>query len=82
MAPNTARAPPPPAEPKENTQRRLDGLDVLQTLLGMPEGVDMSAVAAATVEQLGDMGNLVVDFAFGEIWARPQLVTPRPGASS
>ncbi|MDG2304617.1 MAG: carboxymuconolactone decarboxylase family protein [Candidatus Binatia bacterium] len=66
-------APPPPAEPKENTQRRLDGLDVLQTLLGMPEGVDMSAVAAATVEQLGDMGNLVVDFAFGEIWARPQL---------
>jgi 4-carboxymuconolactone decarboxylase len=65
-------APAAPAEPKADAQRRADGLDALRTLLGQPE-LDMEAAAAATIEQLGETGRLVLDFAFGEVWARPQL---------
>lgn len=69
----TQRADPPaPAEPKDDAQRRADGIDVLQTLLGQPD-LSPELIASSTVEQLGEMGRLVVDFAFGEIWSRPQL---------
>ena len=64
--------PPAPAELKDDEKRRADGLDVLSTLLGMP-GADMAGAAAATLDQLGGMGRLVLDFAFGDVWSRPQL---------
>jgi 4-carboxymuconolactone decarboxylase len=66
-------APPAPLEPKSADQRRSDGLAVLRTLLGQPDGADMSFAADATIGQLGEMGRLVLDYAFGEIWSRPQL---------
>lgn len=66
-------APPAPAEEKGDERRRSDGLDALRTLLGMPAGADMTPVADAIVAQLGEMGRLVIDFAFGEVWSRPQL---------
>lgn len=64
--------PPAPAELVGDEQRRARGLDALRTLLGQPD-LDMEVAAAATLEQLGEMGRLVLDFAFGEVWSRPQL---------
>ncbi len=64
--------PPAPAEAKDDEKRRADGLDVLRTLLGDP-AMDMKFAESATIEQLGDMGRLVLDFAFGDVWSRPQL---------
>lgn len=62
-----------PAERKGDAQRRADGLDALRTLLGMPAGADMAPVADAVVAQLGEMGRLVIEVAFGDVWSRPQL---------
>ncbi|MDP7571490.1 MAG: carboxymuconolactone decarboxylase family protein, partial [Myxococcota bacterium] len=33
----------------------------------------MKFAEAATIDQLGEMGRLVLDFAFGDVWSRPQL---------
>ncbi len=64
--------PPAAAEEKDDAQRRADGKDVLGTLLGMhAEAVDRAE--ASVLEQLGDVGVLVLDYAFGEVWSRPQL---------
>ncbi len=65
--------PPAPAALKDDEKRREDGKDVLRTLLGMPAGTDMEFAATATVEQLGDMGHFVLDYAFGDVWSRSQL---------
>ncbi len=64
--------PPAPAEQKDTEKRRADGLDVLRTLLGQPD-LDTKATEAAIIDQQGDMGHLVMDFAFGDVWSRPQL---------
>ena len=64
--------PPAPAELKDDEKRRADGLDVLNTLLGQPD-MDMKFAETATIDQLGEMGRLVLDFAFGDVWSRPQL---------
>ena len=63
---------PAPAEQKEAEKRRADGLEVLSTLLGQPD-LDAQGTEAAIIEQQGDMGDLVMDYAFGDIWSRPQL---------
>jgi 4-carboxymuconolactone decarboxylase len=65
--------PPAASEPKGDAQRRADGLDALRTLLGMHAGAEMAPIAEATLAQLGEMGRLVIDVAFGEVWSRPQL---------
>jgi 4-carboxymuconolactone decarboxylase len=68
------RTPPPaPAELQDDARRRADGLDVLRGMLGMPDDADMGGVASQITEQLGEMGRLVIDFAFGDVWSRPQL---------
>ncbi len=64
--------PPAAGELKDDEKRRADGLDVLNTLLGQPD-MDMKFAEAATIDQLGEMGRLVLDFAFGDVWSRPQL---------
>jgi 4-carboxymuconolactone decarboxylase len=64
--------PPAPAEPKDDEKRRADGFDVLRTLLGAP-ALDAAETEKAMVDQLGDMGRLVLHYAFGDVWSRPQL---------
>lgn len=59
-------------EDKSDAQRRADGLDVLSTLVGDPN-LDRAATERAILDNQGDMGVLVMDYAFGDIWARPQL---------
>jgi 4-carboxymuconolactone decarboxylase len=65
------RTPPAPLEPKHAAKRRSDGLDVLKTLLGLqlaPEDLEARVLASQ-----GFMGELVLDWAFGGVWSRPQL---------
>ncbi len=68
---DTRHTPPAPLEPKDPAKRRADGLDVLGTLLGhLPlsrEQLEASILAE------GFMGELVLDWAFGDVWSRPQL---------
>jgi 4-carboxymuconolactone decarboxylase len=61
-----------PALPKDDAARRAAGLDVLTTLLGDPD-LDKAATEQAILDQQGDLGALVMDFAFGDVWSRPQL---------
>jgi 4-carboxymuconolactone decarboxylase len=68
----TRKAPRAPATVQENEQRRAAGLDVLTTLLGDPN-LDKAATERAILDQQGDMGALVMDYAFGDVWSRPQL---------
>lgn len=60
----------PPAEKKSLDQRRRDGKDVYRTLSGRTD-VDQAAVDME--KHLGLVGQMGIDFLFGELWARPQL---------
>jgi 4-carboxymuconolactone decarboxylase len=62
-----------PAEPKGDDQRRADATDVLRTLTGGRAAGDPDVALANIVGQLGDVGLLAFDWAFGEVWSRPQL---------
>lgn len=70
---DSRETPPARGEAKEDDQRRADGVEVLRTLLGQPEGADMGFAENGTLESLGEMGRLVLDYAFGDVWSRPQL---------
>lgn len=61
-----------PASLMDDDARRAAGLDVLTTLLGDPD-LDKKATEAAILESQGPLGPLVMDFAFGDVWSRPQL---------
>jgi 4-carboxymuconolactone decarboxylase len=65
------RTPPAPLEVKDPAKRRADGLDVLRTLLGLR--VDPRELEARILATQGFMGELVLDWAFGDVWSRPQL---------
>lgn len=62
-----------PAEQKDDDVRRADAADVLRTLTGGRSPADPDDALAGLVTALGDVGALAFDFAFGEVWARPQL---------
>lgn len=59
-------------EPKDPAQRRADGLDLLKTLLGLPD-LDPKTTEAQILASQGAMGELVMDYAFGDVWTRPAL---------
>jgi 4-carboxymuconolactone decarboxylase len=61
------------AEPKSDEQRRADATDVLRTLTGGRAASDPEAALAGIVDQLGDVGRLAFEWAFGEVWSRTQL---------
>lgn len=56
----------------DDEKRRSAGLDVLSTLIGDPN-LDPVTTEAMILESQGDMGALVMDYAFGDVWSRPQL---------
>jgi 4-carboxymuconolactone decarboxylase len=64
--------PPAPLELKDPEQRRADGLELLKTLLGMPD-LDTKQTEQQILASQGDMGHIVMDYAFGDVWMRPQL---------
>lgn len=61
------------AAQKDDTERRADAAAVLHTLTGGLSPADPDSARAGIVAGLGDVGTLAFDFAFGEVWARPQL---------
>lgn len=65
-------SPPSPLEEKTPKQRRADGLDLLKTLLGLPE-LNTKQAEEQILESQGALGELVIDYAFGDVWTRPQL---------
>ncbi len=66
------KTPAAPLIAKDPARRRADGLDVLKTLLGQPS-LDTKQTEQQILSSQGAMGELVMDYAFGEVWARPQL---------
>lgn len=69
---DTRQDEPTPAIVRDDAARRAAGLDVLTTLLGDPD-LDKARTEQQILEQQGDMGALVMDYAFGDVWSRPQL---------
>ena len=63
----------PAAAPKGDAERRADATDVLRTLTGGRAASDPAEALAGIVAGLGDVGLLAFDWAFGEVWSRPQL---------
>jgi 4-carboxymuconolactone decarboxylase len=62
-----------PADSKSDDQRRADATDVLRTLTAGRAAAEPDQALAGIVEGLGDVGLLAFDWAFGEVWSRPQL---------
>ena len=62
-----------PAPAKGDAERRADAADVLRTLTGGASGIDADAARAGIVDQLGGVGELAFDWAFGEVWAGSRL---------
>lgn len=63
---------PAPLEAKDPARRRADGLDLLKTLLGAPN-LDTKTTEQQILASQGAMGELVMDYAFGDVWTRPAL---------
>ena len=63
--------PPEPAAGKDDTQRRAAAASISEALSGRP--VDPAALAADAQQQLGSVGRLTVDWAWGDIRPRPNL---------
>lgn len=61
------------SEPKDDDQRRRDGADVRRSLTGGRAAGDPAADLAAMVDALGHVGQIAYDWAFGDLWSRPQL---------
>jgi 4-carboxymuconolactone decarboxylase len=66
------RTPPSRLELKDPAKRRADGLDVARTLLGHLR-VDREDLETRILTTQGFLGELVLDWAFGDVWSRPQL---------
>jgi 4-carboxymuconolactone decarboxylase len=61
------------AAAKSDEERDRDGADVFATVSGGRGGTDPSADLVALSGALGDVGVLAYRWAFGEVWARPEL---------
>ncbi len=66
------KTPPARLELKDPETRRADGLELLKTLLGQPD-LDLARTERQIRASQGAMGELVMDYAFGDVWTRPQL---------
>ncbi|MBV1932858.1 MAG: carboxymuconolactone decarboxylase family protein [Porticoccaceae bacterium] len=60
------------AERFSDAERRARGAEVMGRLSGN-DAPDPDEVLAAMAGKLGPLGEYGIDFAFGEVWARPQL---------
>ena len=61
-----------PAERLSDAQRRAQGAEVFGRLTGGGQQ-DPDKVVDSLAGQLGALGSYAIEFAFGEVWARPQL---------
>jgi 4-carboxymuconolactone decarboxylase len=63
----------PPAPPKSDAERDRDAAGVFTVVSGGRGGSDPEADLANLSDRLGGVGELAYRWAFGEIWARPEL---------
>ena len=59
------------AEAKDDVQRRRDAAVISPTLSGRQ--IDAEIIAADAQRQLGSLGRLTIDWAWGEVWSRDAL---------
>ena len=57
----------------EFAQRGADAVDVLATLFNGRASADPATALAGMQANLGDVGTLAFNFAFGEVWSRTEL---------
>ncbi len=62
---------PSAAEGKDDNQRRQDAAEVSRALTGRP--ADSQTIAEDAQRQLGSLGRLTVDWAWGDVWSRDEL---------
>ena len=62
-----------PAAAKSDAERDRDGAEVFARMTGADGVGDPAAVLASLATALGDVGVLAYRWAFGEVWARPEL---------
>ena len=62
---------PDPAVGKSDARRRTDAAEVSEALSGRP--TDPVAIAEDAQRQLGSLGRLTVDWAWGDVWSRNAL---------
>ncbi len=62
----------PPAEQLGDAERRQRGVEVFGRLTGR-EQTDPDKLVDGLKSQIGELGAYAIEFAFGEVWARPQL---------
>jgi 4-carboxymuconolactone decarboxylase len=62
-----------PAPAKGDAERRADAVDVVRTLTGRDSAPSPDQTLAGLVERMGGVGQLVFDWAFGEVWAGERL---------
>ena len=58
---------------KDDPARWADAVDVLSTLFAGRLSSDPTVARASLIDSLGGVGELVFDFAFGELWSRNEL---------
>ena len=58
---------------KDDPARWADAVDVLSTLFAGRLSSDPAVARASLIDSLGGVGELVFDFAFGELWSRNEL---------
>ena len=56
---------------KDDAQRRTDAAEISEALTGRP--AEAQSIAEDTQRQLGSLGRLTVDWAWGDVWARDAL---------
>lgn len=61
------------AAAKDDPERYADAVDVMGTLFAGRAAADPAVARAGIVDSLGGVGELVFDWAFGELWSRTQL---------
>src|SRR5690606_35853572 len=62
-----------PLETRDQTQRRAQGLQSLQAIVGTPDAAATAQLAERLERENGALGTFALDFVMGEIWSREQL---------
>ena len=62
-----------PAPTKGDDERRVDAAEVIRTLTGSESAPAPDQALAGLVERMGGVGQLVFEWAFGEVWAGERL---------
>ena len=61
------------AERLSDAERRARGVEVMARLSGNDQSLNPEEALTALAGKLGPLGAYGIDFAFGEVWARPEL---------